>query len=88
MSFSEPAINFRTSLESRVDALEKELRQTTAEHKDLWAQVGRIQMDVVSIYTLIQSDTGPHRFAFSPMERLSYVEGALAVLSGKLEALK
>jgi|ERR1035437_779586 hypothetical protein len=88
MSFSKPEISFRTSLEQRVGTLERELRYTTAEHKDLWAQVGRIQIDVVRIYNLIQYDTGPHKFAFSPLERLSSVEGALAVLSTKLEALK
>ena len=90
MAFSAPDTN-EPSLWQHLEALEKGLRQAIAEHNELWAQVGRIRADVGHIYRLIQSDTGQgdrYRFAFSPLERLSSVEGALAVLSNKIEAMK
>ena len=89
MSFSEPAPHPPlTRLMLRVDALEAGLRQLRSEHNELWERVGGIAADVVHIYNLLQLDTGPHRFAFSPLERLSSVEGSIAVLSQKIEAMK
>jgi hypothetical protein len=86
MSFSEPDTTESTLL-SRIIDLEEGLRKLGSEHQELWARVGAIGWDITRIYSLIQTDTAPHTFAFSPLERLSSVEGALAVLSNKLEAL-
>ena len=87
MAFSEPDTR-EPSLEQRLVDLEKKLCDLNAAHNELWSRVGAAGFDIVRIYSLIQADTGPHKFAFSPLERLSSVEGALAVLSNKLEELK
>jgi hypothetical protein len=87
MSFSEPDTS-EPSLEQRLIALEKVVCDLNAAHNDIWAQVGVIRADVGKIYQIIQPGSVPHKFAFSPLERLSLVEGALAALSTRLGGVK
>jgi hypothetical protein len=86
LSFSKPSTLERSHLK-RIIILEKELKQLRAEHNELWAGVGVVRADIVSIYSVIQADANPHKFAFSPLERLSYAEHALAHLSNKIQAI-